>query len=265
MSTEEKPLTGTARDFAPLENPVFSALSLNPRNWALFLDIDGTLLDLAETPDAIVVPPGLPADLQALSDRMGGALALVTGRSVEFADRLFAPCHFPIAGLHGAERRHADGTVVRLEPSAQFQQLKRDLAETAKAMPGVLVEDKGLAVAAHFRLAPGFQEQVETMMAEALVLAGTGFALQRGKMVVEIRPSGADKGKAVEDFMALPPFTGKRLIVIGDDLTDEAMFKVANAADGVSVRIGPLTPASAARASIASPTELREILGSIRG
>jgi len=263
MSTEEKPLTGHARDIAPLENPIFSALSLNPRDWALFLDIDGTLLDLAETPDGIVVPPDLSSDLQKLSDNMGGALALVTGRSVEFADRLFVPCHFPIAGLHGAERRLSDGKIIRLEPSFAFEQLKLDLADSAKAMPGVIVEDKGLAVAAHFRLAPEHQEAVETMMAEALEAAGAGFALQRGKMVVEIRPSGADKGKAVEDFMATPPFSGRQLMVVGDDLTDEAMFKVANTVGGMAVRVGPLTPASAARFSVASPTALRTILGLI--
>ena len=263
MSTEEKPLTGAARDLAALENPIFSALSVNPRDWALFLDIDGTLLDLAETPDAIIIPADLSSTLKALSDKMGGALALVTGRSVEFADRLFAPFHFPIAGLHGAERRHADGRIVRLEPSFAFEQLKLDLADAAKAMPGVIVEDKGLAVAAHFRLAPEYQQPVETMMAEALAAAGPGFALQRGKMVVEIRPAGADKGKAVEDFMAATPFSGRQLMVIGDDLTDEAMFKVANAVGGLAIRVGPLTSASAARVSVASPTELRTILGSI--
>ncbi|SIR12131.1 trehalose 6-phosphatase [Rhizobium sp. RU35A] len=235
-------------------------LRTEPQAHALFLDIDGTLIDLAERPEAIVVPPDLAGHLDTLCGRLGGALALVTGRALPFADRLFAPLTLPIAGLHGAERRRADGVVDRVEPDPAFLALKRSLERLTADWPGVLIEDKGAAVAAHYRQAPERQADLQALMRQALSEAGPDYALQRGKMVIEIRPARASKGAALRAFLAEPPFAGRRPIAIGDDLTDEAMFKVANQLGGLSIRIGEPGEDTAAHTTLASAAALRAIL-----
>ncbi|TWF53040.1 trehalose 6-phosphatase [Neorhizobium alkalisoli] len=242
---------------------ILSELKLNPENWALFLDIDGTLIDLAETPDGIVVPESLPRDLHRLSELLGGRLALVTGRALPYADRLFSPCRFPIAGLHGAERRSPSGRIERIEPGAEFERIKRALETEARDWPGVLIEDKGLAVAAHYRQAPNQKDAVETAMVRYLGQAGADFTLQRGKMVVEIRPSRASKGDALRAFLEEAPFAGAKPIAIGDDVTDEAMFKVANELGGSSIRIAENASGTEAQAILPSAARLREIIAAL--
>ena len=239
------------------------ALADEPERWALFLDIDGTLIDLAPTPDAIVVPPDLPRHLQAVSERLGGALALVTGRALTYADALFHPHQFPIAGLHGSERRLADGTVDRVSATEAFQDVKDALKAAAARWPGVLVEDKGAAVAAHYRQAPERQAEVEDLMRFYLLQAGKDFTLQRGKMVFEIRPARADKGGAVGTYLSEAPFAGRTPIAIGDDLTDEAMFAVANSLNGRSIRVAEIAGDTAADSIIPSAALLREALSRI--
>jgi trehalose 6-phosphate phosphatase len=259
MSYQEQLRTG-AIDTAPPDEPMLAALLSHPEEWALFLDIDGTLIDLAETPDGVIVPPDLPRDLKALSDRLGGALALVTGRAISLADQLFSPFQLPIAGLHGAERRDAAGHIERVSISRAFEAMKQAIALEAKALPGVIVEDKGAAIAAHFRLSPSHQPAVEEMMRRHLRSVAPDWTLQRGKMVVEIRPAAADKGKAVEAFLEELPFRGRRPLSIGDDVTDEAMFHAVNRVGGQSLRVGSPTPETVARASIGSPDQLRRII-----
>ena len=234
-----------------------------PERWALFLDIDGTLLDLAATPDAIQVPLSLPGHLSAVSARLGGALALVTGRSLSYADELFAPFRFPIAGLHGADFRAADGTVSCVTQTPAFAALKRRLTEETALMEGVLIEDKGAAVAAHYRLAPAYDTALEKIMRGFAEEAGPGWVLQPGKMVFEIRPSRADKGEAVASYLEQPAFAGRLPIAIGDDLTDETMFALANARGGQSIRVGSLSTATCALAKASSPSALRSALAAV--
>ena len=234
-----------------------------PDRWALFLDIDGTLLDVAATPDAIQVPLSLSADLQAVSARLGGALALVTGRSLSYADRLFAPCRFPIAGLHGAEFRGADGETVSAAATPAFVALKERLVEQVAWMEGVLIEDKGAAVAAHYRLAPAFDTALEGIMRTFAEEAGPDWVLQPGKMVFEIRPARADKGDAVATYLEQSPFAGRLPIAIGDDLTDESMFALANARGGRSIRVGSLSTPTCALAKASSPSAIRSALATI--
>lgn len=234
-----------------------------PDRWALFLDIDGTLLDLAATPDAIQVPLSLPADLDAVSGRLGGALALVTGRSLPYADGLFAPFRFPIAGLHGADFRAADGQVASVAETPAFARLKRRLAEETAWMEGVLIEDKGAAVAAHYRLAPAYDTALEGIMRAFAEEAGPAWVLQPGKMVFEIRPARADKGEAVAAYLEQPAFAGRLPIAIGDDLTDETMFALANARGGRSIRVGSLETATCALAKISAPSAIRSVLATI--
>lgn len=260
MSYPDTPGTGAAVA-APLDEPALQSLALHPHEWALFLDIDGTLLDLAETPDGIVVPPDLAGNLDALSRKLGGALALVTGRGVALVDDLFSPLRFPVAGLHGAERRDAAGEVRRVSPSPAFEAMKQAIMLEASAWPGVIIEDKGAAVAGHYRQAPERQASVDELMQRHLHAVAPDWTLQRGKMVVEIRPASADKGAAVEAFLSEAPFAGRKPITIGDDVTDEAMFAVANRLGGLSLRVGEIGEHSAALSSIASPETVRRMIG----
>ncbi len=257
MLSAPKPDAVSGEDF------VFAALSSGRESWALFLDIDGTLLDLAERPDAVAVPTSLPANLGALSRKLGGALALVTGRSLDYADQLFSPTHFPIAGLHGAERRDPNGRVHKATATAEFERLKTDLIADTANWAGVLIEDKGAAVAAHYRLAPDRKQALEPLMERALIRAGPNWTIQHGKMVIEIRPASADKGQAVAAFLAQPAFAGRRAIAIGDDVTDEAMFRTVNRFGGFSIRIGPPLPTSEALGFIPSAEALRSIIAAL--
>jgi trehalose 6-phosphate phosphatase len=242
------------------DSPALDALRDHPSEWALFLDIDGTLVDLAETPNSITIPSSLPYDLDALSQKLGGALALVTGRAISFVDPLFYPFHFPVAGLHGAERRDAAGLVRRVVVTPAFEEMKKRITEEASQWPGVLVEDKGAAVAAHYRLAPECQTLVEEMMDRYFVEAGPDWALQRGKMVVEIRPARSGKGEAISAFLSEEPFKGRRAFAAGDDFTDEAMFRTVNRLGGQSLFIGSNSAETQARSRIASPAILRRMI-----
>ncbi|MBB4953006.1 trehalose 6-phosphate phosphatase [Agrobacterium vitis] len=242
---------------------LIAAIGSRPEKYALFFDIDGTLIDLAATPDAIFIPDDLAGHLAALSRHLNGAVALVTGRALAYADQLFAPHYFPIAGLHGTERRLLDGNIIRAEPTDTFLSIKQDIKALEHNCPGVLVEDKGGAIAAHFRQAPDTADAVQQAMQDAMAKAGPGYELQKGKMVLEIRPNSADKGRAVAAYMAEPPFAGRIPIAFGDDVTDEAMFAQVNALGGTSVRIGKPTDPTEATASLSQPQAVREMIASL--
>jgi trehalose 6-phosphate phosphatase len=233
-------------------------LPASVEGWAVFLDLDGTLLDIAETPGAVEVPDRLRADLAALWRRTGGALALVTGRTMVFVDEAFPDLRLPVAGLHGAEWRDAEGRRFDCAQGAGLGAAKRLLGEKAADWPGVVVEDKGMAVAAHFRLVPQFEAAVRAFMESLTEGLGDRWLLQRGKSVVEIRPAGSDKGRAVERFMSGPPFRGRRPLAVGDDLTDEAMFSAVNRLAGLSVRVGQVSRPTAARAVVETPAAVRD-------
>lgn len=204
-------------------------------DWALFLDIDGTLIDIAPTPSAIHIPNGLPQRLRALADRHGGALALVSGRAAANIAELVAPCRFAAAGLHGMERMDADGHILRPAPKRGLGALRARLR--ALEGHGVVLEDKGLSLAVHYRLAPQREEECRQVV-EALVAAYPGFRVLAGKMVLEVKPEGFDKGGAVRAFMAEPPFAGRVPVFVGDDVTDEDGFRAAAELGGFAVLVG---------------------------
>ncbi|KQV84204.1 trehalose-phosphatase [Rhizobium sp. Root1220] len=260
MSYPEQPFPATEPRSVSGQASLLKTLSSSPENYALFLDIDGTLLDLAEVPDGIVVPATLPQALDAASRKLGGALALVTGRALGYADQLFAPFRFPIAGLHGAELRWPDGRTARAETTTAFEKLKIELREATAGFEGVLIEDKGAAVAAHYRLAPERRSDLEPLMEAFQSRVGSGWTLQRGKMVLELRPSNADKGHSVDTFLAHAPFAGRLPIAIGDDLTDEAMFRVANRRGGHSIRVGPTASTTEAAMTLPAAAAVRELI-----
>lgn len=208
---------------------------------ALFLDIDGTLLELAERPDAVRADGAVSALLPALSRALGGALALVTGRGISDVDRLFPGLGMPVAGQHGAERRDATGKVHLHAPSpATLARLRELFTAFANARPGLLLEDKGHSLAIHFRQAPELGALVRRTVEEGVAATGTtGYALQPGKCLVELRPEGRDKGAAIHDFMDERPFRGRFPVFVGDDRGDEHGFAMVDALGGWSVKVGP--------------------------
>jgi trehalose 6-phosphate phosphatase len=207
--------------------------------WALFLDVDGTLLEVAATPESVYVSEGLKVLLNELSDRLDGALALISGRTIEDLDRLFAPLRFCASGVHGAERREANGRIVRAAiEHGNLREAHGELSSFVQAHEGLLLEDKSFALALHYRLAPHLEEAVHTMMQSIVERLGCEYVLQPGKRVFEIRPAAWSKGTAVRSFLQEAPFAGRAPVYIGDDVTDEHAFEAVNDLEGLSVRVG---------------------------
>lgn len=241
-----------------------ATLPHSPDGFAFFLDIDGTLIDIAPSPDAVVVPPGLPALLGRLRDEAGGALALLTGRDIATVDRLFAPARLPVGAVHGAMRRDAAGTVTGGAPDAALAAVRTRLAAFVANHPGALLEDKGIAVAVHFRAAPDLAPLARAAVDEAVAAADGALAVQPGKMVLEVRPAGADKGAALAAFMAAPAIAGRRPLAVGDDLTDESMFRAAVDRGGLAFGVGEAAgTGSAAVPAFAAPADVRRWLAAL--
>jgi len=206
---------------------------------ALFLDIDGTLVELAPAPDRVDVDPALAPALVSTARALGGALALVTGRSIRDADRLFPGLGLPIAGQHGCERRSADGTRHLHAADPRTLDRLRDLfAAFAARHPGILVEHKGMSLALHYRAVPGLASRVHQAIREAVGDVDGDWTVEGGKRLVEVRPGGRDKGRAIADFLGEPPFAGRRPVFVGDDRGDEHGFRVVERARGVSIKVG---------------------------
>jgi trehalose 6-phosphate phosphatase len=206
---------------------------------AFFLDVDGTLLELAPTPDAVRADASLLETLDSLRQASAGALALLSGRRLDDLDRIFSPLHLPAAGIHGLERRRADGGIEIMAEDA-IAELRAPLAAFAAQEPGLHLEDKGLALALHYRAAP-HREAATREFARALAARSSGsLRLLEGKMVVEFHARHADKGRAIESFMAESPFRGRRPVFAGDDVTDEDGFRAARRLGGITVRIGDI-------------------------
>jgi len=209
------------------------------RNWALFLDIDGTLLDIAESPEAVRAGRHQLQLLAKLSHAAGGALALISGRPIAGIDKLFAPLKLPAAGQHGVERRDASGRVHRQNVDASsLRRAASRIREFAEQHDGLVFEDKGYSVALHYRRAPRLRGSAEEVVLAAASGLGGAFEAQNGKMVIELKPAGRNKGMAIREFMFEPPFRGRVPVFIGDDITDEHGFRVVNALKGHSLKVG---------------------------
>lgn len=245
-----------------------TALPHSLEGWAFFLDIDGTLIEIAPSPDAVVVPPGLPDLLARLSARTGGAMALLTGRDIATVDRLFAPARLPVGAVHGALLRDASGRIIGDPPDPALAGVRSRLAAFVAAHPAALLEDKGIAVAMHFRADPELAPDAEAAVRAAVAAAGGSLVVQPGKMVFEVRPAGADKGAALAAFMRSPGFAGRRPMAVGDDLTDESMFAAAVTLGGRALRVGTPAegaPPSAADTAFAAPADVRGWLSALVG
>jgi trehalose 6-phosphate phosphatase len=211
---------------------------------ALLLDFDGTLVELADAPDAVRPAPGLSRLLGRVAERMGGRLALVTGRSVADLEARIGPLRLPLCGSHGLELRLADEVVLTGDVPAGLAEARRAAAAFAAGDRRLLVEEKPGSVALHYRNAPDRAEAVAALVAE--LAARHGLSLQAGNMVAELLPRGIDKGRAVRRLMAEPPFAGARPLFVGDDLTDEHGFEAAAVLGGAGILVGPVR-ATAAR------------------
>ncbi len=209
-----------------------------PTSWALFLDVDGTLIEIAEAPDAVHVEERVGGLLARLSGRLDGALALVSGRPLDVLDGFFAPLELPAAGLHGLERRSADGQVNRASGAATLGPARRELERFAATHPGALLEDKSATLALHYRRAAGAETAAREVMERVRASLGPAYGVQEGKMVLELKPHRPNKRTVVEDFMAEAPFRHRVPVFIGDDVTDEDGFAAARSYDGVAIVVG---------------------------
>jgi trehalose 6-phosphate phosphatase len=207
-------------------------------DWAYFFDIDGTLVETAARPGAVQVHDDLVALLDRLRAETAGAVALISGRSIEDIDRLFPGAGFPAAGQHGCERRDAEGTVQRHPPDERLHAIRDRLAIASARHDGLLLEDKGASLALHYREAPRLAGYAHRAVRAAHAALGGQYALLAGKRVVELAPSGRDKGWAVLEFMQEAPFMGRRPVFVGDDQTDEFGFGAVNDLRGVSIKVG---------------------------
>ncbi len=227
---------------------------------SLFLDVDGTLVEIENEPGAVHVPDELCRALERLKEATGGALALVSGRSLQQLDRLFVPLRLSAAGLHGLERRNLQHEVVRAKPKPElFDRARNQLGDFAAQHQGVLLEDKGLTLALHYRNAPERRDEAKVLARKIVEDSGGALVLLDGKMVFEIKPPGADKGLAIAAFMREPPFSGRRPVFAGDDVTDEAGFEMINEMGGISIYIGEDRD-SAAKHGLASVAAVQDWL-----
>lgn len=207
-----------------------SVQDLPPRA-ALLLDMDGTLIDLAATPDAVVVPPGLTATLQRLRAGLGDALAIVTGRPIAQVDALLGDAPYAVAGEHGGVIRRAPGVAPQRPDLRHLPPEALAIAEAAiAAQPGALLERKAHGLVLHYRQAPA---AAALLRATAETIATAGFTVMASSMAWEIKPIGTDKGSAVTALMAQPPFQGRIPVFIGDDVTDEDGIRAARALGGL--------------------------------
>ncbi|HEU0082508.1 MAG TPA: trehalose-phosphatase [Bradyrhizobium sp.] len=248
-------------DELPEAVPVPGALVPHLSECALLLDIDGTLLDFAPTPREVWVPPGLAKTMNRLLERTSGALALVSGRSLNDIDLIFAPTEFPAVGGHGAEMRlSTDSEAVAAHAPPMDKDLKKRLAAIAQLSPGILLEDKGYSLALHYRLAPHAEKAIyEAVSLIRADLPNAPIEVLPGKCVCEIKHSGFTKATGVRELMKHEPFRGRRPVFIGDDVTDETVFAIMPDLGGQAFSVG--RRAHGVAGHFDEPRDVREWLG----
>ena len=233
---------------------------IDPVRTALFLDVDGTLLGFKDRHQDVVADDELRRVLRALHAETNGALALISGRQVEDLDRIMAPLVLAVGATHGADMRWPDGRREAMDAGALAHVRPLALAFVA-ARDGLVLEDKGAALAVHFRQVPMREGEVGRFLEDAVL--GRDLMVQHGKMVAEVKSSRSSKGKAIAMFMEAAPFAGRVPLFIGDDLTDEHGFESVNALNGVSIKVGGEGEPTIARHRLADVGEVRAFLKSL--
>jgi len=208
------------------------------RRCAFFFDVDGTLAHIQPRPELVFIPPRALAALEQLH-ACGIPVAVISGRPLSQLDALLAPLQLPAAGIHGAERRTVDGALQRLALDNEvFHAIEQALARACAEHPGLVLENKGVAFALHFRQAPELEDTARKLAEAFVERYAEVLALQPGKCVFELKPRGASKGEVIRAFMQEPPFLGRMPVFIGDDRTDEAGFEIVNQLGGLSIKVG---------------------------
>lgn len=216
-----------------------TALPAPSPHWAWFFDLDGTLIEIADVPSGVRVDAEVRALIGDLATAADGAVAVITGRPISDIDHLFPDVRLPAAGQHGVERRNAMGQVTRHAfPVGALDMARRTLNSIVVRHPALLLEDKGMSLAVHYRQAPALASFAHRIMRAVQTRAGAAFCVQAGKRVVELKPCGRDKGDAIAAFMDELPFHGRLPVFVGDDATDELGFDVVNRLGGISVKVG---------------------------
>jgi trehalose 6-phosphate phosphatase len=209
----------------------------------------------------VVVDEGLREVMLEVRETLQGAIALVSGREIAALDALFAPQRWPAAGLHGLERRDATGCLhLRAIEGRRLDPAREALRDVASRTPGALLEDKGHALALHYRNAPDHEAGLRRAMQGVAAGLAPEFTVLEGKCVLELKPSAATKADAVREFLCEPPFVGRRPIYVGDDVTDLDGFAAVEQAGGLSVAVGDRVRA---QRHVASPREVRSLLGDL--
>jgi len=207
--------------------------------WCLFLDVDGTLIELTDSPLDTFADPELKTLLSQVAERLGGALALISGRSIEYLDALFSPLKLAAAGLHGVERRKASGILHGASfTDTQLTGARAAVNALVAAHPGTSVEDKGRTLAVHYRMAPQHEAALRQALLDIARPLGTNYHIQEGSMVLEIKPRGFSKATAIKAFMQESPFAGRQPVFVGDDLTDQDGFGWVEDHGGISIAVG---------------------------
>lgn len=227
---------------------------------AFFLDCDGTLLDFKDRPEDVVADDALRALLQRLHDAAGGAVALVSGRTLADLDRIMQPLRFAAGGTHGAEIRFADGRIETKVGDA-IDVVRKALVPFVNERDGLALEDKGAALAVHYRRVPHHRDEVVDFLDRAVT--APDLMVQHGKMVAEVKSSASDKGRAIAALIRSAPFAGRVPLFVGDDLTDERGFERVNASDGIAIKVGGPSEPTVARYRLADIEEVRKFLNDI--
>jgi trehalose 6-phosphate phosphatase len=233
---------------------------LDPHKIAVLLDVDGTLIEIAPTPQEVRVPPALKHTLSRLRDRLSGALCLVSGRPLADLDWMFDPLRLPAVGGHGSENRlDTNADIVRSTTPPLDPLLKARLVGIADDTPGIIAEEKTYSVALHYRLVPQSERSVRERIARICSdWPADAVEILPGKSVFEVKPRGFNKGIAVQALMQRAPFRGRRPIFIGDDVTDESVFAVLPAFDGLGFSVG--RELAGTHGYFATPREVRRWL-----
>ena len=227
---------------------------------ALFLDVDGTLLDLAERPDGVVTPAGLVATLKKTERKLAGALALISGRAIDDLDRLFEPLRLRASGVHGAEMRFDPGGPATSTPAPMElpQSLFKALTRAVEAFPGVFVENKRFSIAVHYRLAPAAERPVRESVMRLIDSLRPAVEVMNAHCAIELKTPGFDKGGAIAAFLSTPAFRGRTPVFVGDDATDESGFAVVAARGGYAYSVGRLL--QGAMGAFSEPRAVRDWL-----
>ncbi|MCK0196787.1 trehalose-phosphatase [Ancylobacter sp. 6x-1] len=232
-------------------------------DWALFFDIDGTLIEHADHPEGVSIPNDLPQRLAAAQTALGGAVALISGRTIAWMDSHFEPVRLPASGQHGAEIRLApDAPVVPIPMPKWRAPLEERLKTELASWPGVYIEHKPLSLAVHFRAVPEFGDAIMERVTQVGLSMGPDVEFLRGRFVIEVRQSGRDKGTAVAELMRTAIFAGRKPLFFGDDVTDEDGFREARRLGGFAVAVGPRATQQADY-RLAAPIEVRAFLNRV--